>query len=327
MTLAPTIIERLARARGDLRMGVPVVLTAGAEAALAVAVEPLGAARLADLRALGAPELALTLRRAETLKARAYDGDLARLAVPADLGVEWLAAMADPADDLRVPMKGPFLCLRDGSARLHRAALHLAKSAHLLPAALLVRVADGPALAASLGLTLLPLEQAEPELLRASPLSEVVSARLPMVASDAGRVHIFRPEDGSEEHFFAGDTLFQAGVGNCKNGGEPGVLFTTIQSLKQRLSPRTILHPGHDYLQRNLEFAHQVDPHNEAVVTQLAEIAGQDTPRLPPRPWSKELQVNPFLRTDSPDLRKSLATNTGDDEIIFKTLRKLRDNW
>lgn len=201
MTLAPTIIERLARARGDLRMGVPVVLTAGDEAALAVAVEPLGAARLADLRALGAPELALTLRRAETLKARAYDGDLARLAVPADLGVEWLAAMADPADDLRVPMKGPFLCLRDGSARLHRAALHLAKSAHLLPAALLVRVADGPALAASLGLTLLPLEQAEPELLRASPLSEVVSARLPMVASDAGRVHIFRPEDGSEEHY------------------------------------------------------------------------------------------------------------------------------
>ena len=43
--------------------------------------------------------------------------------------------------------------------------------------------------------------EAAPELERASPLSEVVSARLPMVASTAGRVHIFRPEDGGEEHY------------------------------------------------------------------------------------------------------------------------------
>ncbi|SEN80555.1 GTP cyclohydrolase II [Gemmobacter aquatilis] len=201
MTLAPSIIERLARARGDLRMGVPVVLTAGAHAALAVAVEALTPARLADLRALGAPELALTARRAETLKARAYDGDLARLALPADLGVDWLSAMADPADDLRVPMKGPFLCLRGGTADLHRAALTLAKSAHLLPAALLVPVADGPATAARLSLTLIDIAEAAPELTRASPLAEVVSARLPMAASEAGRVHIFRPEDGGEEHY------------------------------------------------------------------------------------------------------------------------------
>jgi hypothetical protein len=36
-------------------------------------------ARLADLRGAGPPVLALTARRAETLKARAYDGDLARI--------------------------------------------------------------------------------------------------------------------------------------------------------------------------------------------------------------------------------------------------------
>ncbi|MFN4130498.1 MAG: GTP cyclohydrolase II [Paracoccaceae bacterium] len=201
MTLAPTITERLTRARGDLRMGVPVVLSGGGRAALVVAVEALTAERLVALRALGVAELALTARRAETLKARAYDGDLARIMVPVDAGVEWLRALADPADDLRMPMKGPLRSVRDGTADLHRAAVALAKSAHLLPAALLVRVPNGLALAAELGLTFLPMDAVAPALLELSPLHEVTSARLPMMASQAGRVHIFRPEDGGDEHY------------------------------------------------------------------------------------------------------------------------------
>lgn len=200
MSLGLTLTERMARARGDLRMGVPVVLTGAGAGALVVAAEALTPGRLADLRAAGAPELAITARRAETLKARAYDGDLARIAVPSDVGVEWVAAMADPVDDLATPMKGPFRPLREGSAELHRLALLLTKSAHLLPAALVVPVADPLALAAH-GLTLLPAADALPELAAFHPLSEVVSARLPMQAAQAGRVHIFRPGDGGEEHY------------------------------------------------------------------------------------------------------------------------------
>ncbi len=201
MPLAPTIVERLNRARGDLRMGVPVVLTDAGRGVLAVAVEALDPARLADLRGLGVAELAITARRAETLKARAYDGDLARIEVPEAAGVDWLKAVADPADDLRLPMKGPLRSLRGGGAALHRAALTLAKSAHLLPAALVVPVADPLRLAAEHALTLLPLAEVAPELSRGSPLHPVVSARVPMVASQAGRVHVFRPEDGGEEHY------------------------------------------------------------------------------------------------------------------------------
>ncbi|MDO8883529.1 MAG: GTP cyclohydrolase II [Pseudotabrizicola sp.] len=201
MTLAPTITERLNRARGDLRMGVPVVLSGGGRAALVVAVEALTAERLAGLRELGVAELALTARRAETLKARAYDGDLARIMVPLDAGVAWLRALADPADDLRMPMKGPLRSVREGGPDLHRAAVALAKSAHLLPAALLVTVPNGLALAAELGLTFLPMDAVAPALLELSPLHAVTSARLPMMASDAGRVHIFRPEDGGDEHY------------------------------------------------------------------------------------------------------------------------------
>ncbi len=199
MTLGPTPVETLARAKGDLRMGVPVVLAEGGQAALVVAVETLGAARLDALRRVGMPELAITQRRAETLKARAYDGDLARLVVPPDADLKWLRAMADPVDDLAMPMKGPFTTLRDGPAALHRSGLALAKAAHLLPAVLVVRLDNGLALAAQQGLTFVP--DAGAHLHHQSPQHEVSAARVPLQVSQAGRVHVFRPADGSEEHY------------------------------------------------------------------------------------------------------------------------------
>ena len=202
MSLRPTLAEQLARARADLRMGLPVVLTGGGAAVLAAAAETLDADRLADLRVMGGDlALAITAWRAETLKARAYDDDLARLAIPPDAGLGWIRAVADPADDLRTPMKGPFRSLRDNDAALARAAIQLAKSAHLLPAAVVLAVPDGVALALREGLTLIPVTEAAAQMLATSPLHPVVSARLPMQASEAGRVHIFRPEDGGEEHY------------------------------------------------------------------------------------------------------------------------------
>ncbi|MGL4237689.1 GTP cyclohydrolase II [Tabrizicola sp.] len=201
MSLSLSIAERLTRARGDLRMGVPVVLCGSGEAALVVAVEALDAARLADLHGFGQPVLAITAWRAETLKARAYDSDLARIMPPADADLAWLRSVADPADDLRTPMKGPLQSLRDGSADLSRAAIALAKSAHLLPAALLVPIQNALNLAAENGLTLLTLEDIAPALAALPPMDEVVSARVPLAASNAGRVHIFRPDDGGEEHY------------------------------------------------------------------------------------------------------------------------------
>ena len=108
MSFAPDILERLSRARSDLRMGVPILLTRGDEAFLALAVETLDTARLEDVRTLGnEPILTITSRRAETLKARAYDGDIARVRLPQDADLAWLRGIADPADDLNKPMKGP----------------------------------------------------------------------------------------------------------------------------------------------------------------------------------------------------------------------------
>ncbi|KHA50730.1 GTP cyclohydrolase II [Sulfitobacter geojensis] len=201
MSLAPDITEQLARARADLRMGVPVVMT-GPTSAVVIAAETLSAERLADIQALdGQPVLTITARRAETLKARVYDGDLARLVLPADANLAWIHSIADPADDLRTPMKGPFSCDREGDAVLHRTALSLAKTARLLPAVLVLEIADSFKFAAEHGLTRINLESASAALSTRSPLHPVVHARLPIEASEAGRLHIYRPEDGGEEHY------------------------------------------------------------------------------------------------------------------------------
>ncbi|MEQ6203173.1 GTP cyclohydrolase II [Sulfitobacter sp. HNIBRBA2951] len=198
MSFAPDISEVLARARADLRMGVPIVLGD----LLVLAAETLSAARLKDVMALdGAAMLAITARRAQTLKARAYDGYLARIVLPRDATLAWVQSIADPADDLRAPMKGPLDTARDGDAVGYDTALSLTKAARLLPAVLTSRLSDGTAFAQAHGLTHIDDTAAAAHLRNRSPLHSVIHARLPMEVSEAGRLHIFRPEDGGEEHY------------------------------------------------------------------------------------------------------------------------------
>jgi GTP cyclohydrolase II len=199
MDLAPRPAERRARARADLRMGLPVVLSAGGLAALVVTVETLDAERFAAIAGTGHAVLAVTAWRAETLKARAYDGDLARIRLPKDATLAWLRAAADPAGDLATPMKGPFLTERGGDATFHRAAIALAKEARLLPAVLVLPLVEEGAARAE-GLTVLDLAtDGVPE--EGAAYRHVVSARLPMELARAGRLHVFRPDDGGEEHY------------------------------------------------------------------------------------------------------------------------------
>ena len=201
MTLAPSIEETLARARADLRMGLPVVIGDARGSAIVAAAETLTAERLADLRGLGDPILTITARRAETLKARPYDGDVARIKVPKDADISWLENMANPADDLALPLKGPHLSLRDGHADLQRAAIRLTKAARLLPAVVSVDLDDGVGMAKANGLIYLDLPSADAVLDATEPMRPVISARVPLRVSEAGRLHVFRPVHGGEEHY------------------------------------------------------------------------------------------------------------------------------
>jgi len=202
MALGPGTEEQIARLRADLRMGLPVVLKSGADAALVLAAETLTPERLTLARGIGqSPVLAITARRAETLRARAYDGDLARVILPHNADADWIIAVSDPSKDLSTPLKGPCRSARAGDAALHRAAIHLCKQARLLPAVLVIEIEDGDTVARENALNSLDLGNLDGALTGSSPLTEVSAARLPMAVSEAGRVHVFRPKDGGEEHY------------------------------------------------------------------------------------------------------------------------------
>ncbi|SDY31438.1 GTP cyclohydrolase II [Jannaschia faecimaris] len=184
--LSPTPSELLARACADLRVGLPVSV---GNVVLA-SVETLSAERLEGLRRAGDLVLTLSGRRAETLKARAYDGDVARIAVPEGVDLAWLRAVADPANDLRAPMKGPLATLRGGDCAPWRTGVRLAKAAQLLPAVVGV-IAQAPS-----GITRLSVDlSATPPL----PPTLISAARVPLAVERQSRVQVFR--DGVEEHY------------------------------------------------------------------------------------------------------------------------------
>ncbi|MEO1551679.1 MAG: GTP cyclohydrolase II [Pseudomonadota bacterium] len=185
-----------ARARGDLRMGVPVVIDSDAGAVLALAAETARADALDFARAHGPLSQALTRWRAQTLRIRVYDGDVARIALPQGVVARDILALADPALDLAYPLKGPFKGLRDDRAPTARAAIRLCKEAHILPSVVLAPLATEDA---AKNLTRIP----EADLRDTAPLDMQTVSAAPLPLDQVGPAHlsVFRPLDGSEEHY------------------------------------------------------------------------------------------------------------------------------
>lgn len=50
-----------------------------------------------------------------------------------------------------------------------------------------------------------------------------------------------------DQQLFTGDTMFVFGCGHCKLGGDPNILFDTLNLMKKNLPPNTIIYPGHNY--------------------------------------------------------------------------------
>lgn len=130
-----------------------------------------------------------------------------------------------------------------------------------------------------------------------------------------------------------GDVLFLAGCGNPNFGGDLEALTTTVLERLAGYDDDVVLAWGHDYAERNLAFALEVDPENPVLRSLAGEIAalasgGRDVPW---RTLGEERSVNPFLRTNRPELYDSLvragyATGT-DERAVFRALRTWRDAW
>ena len=132
---------------------------------------------------------------------------------------------------------------------------------------------------------------------------------------------------------FSGDTLFNAGVGNCSGGGDPQVLYGTCSGQLAKLPPATRVYPGHDYLLRNLAFTLHIDPSNQLAKHWQERCAGLEAETQPVLTLADEQQINCFFRLDEPAIREGvralsprLAADAGAREL-FVRLRELRDKW
>jgi len=132
---------------------------------------------------------------------------------------------------------------------------------------------------------------------------------------------------------FCGDTLFNAGAGNCHNGGHPAELYATFAEQLSKLPEDTRIYPGHDYIENNLKFTLDREPGNEAARALLPEVTGHDPAKSVVTTLKDEKQFNTFFRLTSPAviarLRESFPDlpEQPDAKTVFIKLRELRNKW
>ncbi len=132
---------------------------------------------------------------------------------------------------------------------------------------------------------------------------------------------------------FCGDTLFNAGAGNCHNGGHPNELYHTFAEQLSQLPGETLIYPGHDYIANNLRFTLDREPDNPRAPGLLAEIEDQDTGQALVTTLALEKEVNTFFRLHSPGVIARLREvfpdlpDEPDAKTVFLKLRELRNSW
>jgi hydroxyacylglutathione hydrolase len=145
--------------------------------------------------------------------------------------------------------------------------------------------------------------------------------------------HICLLSKTDQPALFSGDTLFNAGAGNCHNGGHPDELYNTFDQQLKRLTDSTLIYPGHDYLANNLQFTLDREPDNEDARQMLGDYGRQDPDDALVTTLAQERLVNTFFRLDSPTViarLQLLFPDIGDqpDRLnVFLKLRQLRNNW
>ncbi len=132
---------------------------------------------------------------------------------------------------------------------------------------------------------------------------------------------------------FSGDTLFNAGAGNCHNGGHPDELFETFETQLKSLPDDTAIYPGHDYLLNNLGFTLDREPDNEVARRMIRDYENQDPANALVTSMADEREINTFFRLQSPTVVAKLAEefpelgDNPDARTVFLKLRELRNSW
>ena len=147
------------------------------------------------------------------------------------------------------------------------------------------------------------------------------------------RSHVCLRGHGETPALLCGDTLFNAGAGNCHSGGHPALLYQTFAEQLASLPDETRIYPGHDYIANNLGFTLDREPDNMAARNLLGEIEGQDPHHAMVTTIGLEKEINAFFRLVSPSVLARLREDFRDlaeapsPKEVFLKLRELRNSW
>jgi hydroxyacylglutathione hydrolase len=134
-----------------------------------------------------------------------------------------------------------------------------------------------------------------------------------------------------ENKLFCGDTLFVAGCGRLFEG--------TAEQMQESLSKLrdlpndTLVYCGHEYTEKNLQFALTVEPGNKKASEKLERVRSLRARGIStvPSTMEEEKATNPFLRWESGEIQKNLQerfpTLSLKPLALFAKLRELKDSF
>lgn len=124
---------------------------------------------------------------------------------------------------------------------------------------------------------------------------------------------------------FVGDTIFAMGCGRVIEGTMEQ-MYKSLEKLS-KLPPATRLYCGHEYTVANAKFALGIEPGNAALqkrATDVQKLRADGLPTLPTR-LDTELETNPFLRWNSPEIRKTLGLDGAENWKVFAEVRERKN--
>ena len=145
--------------------------------------------------------------------------------------------------------------------------------------------------------------------------------------------HVCLLSHTEEPALFCGDTLFNAGVGNCHNGGDPATLYDTFAAQLVRLPVPRAYFPGTSTWRATSSSRSTANRPTRGGRCAGERHAATTRPRCTVTTLAQEQRVNTFLRLQSPDVIARLREKFPDigahptPKTVFMKLRELRNQW